>query len=217
MGPQGVEIFDNMSNLSEENKTNPDSVWEAFRTYFEPKSNYRLARFQLRDMRQLPNEPIDSFMTRLRSQAQKCKFSSTAETEDNLIDQIIKGVAHDSIRKKLLDQEPDKLTLDNCIKYARTIEATNAHFQSLQAVGVSEISRNRKPTQKHVVKSQTKKPETKLKLQNKPTNCYFCGGKKHNRDQCPAKNQKCNKCQKMGHWEKFVILTRKNKIFIMLK
>jgi hypothetical protein len=85
LGPQGVEIFDNMSNLSEKNKTNPDSIWEAFRTYFKPKSNYRLARFQLRDMRQLPNEPIESFMTYLHSQAQKCKFSSTAETEDNLI------------------------------------------------------------------------------------------------------------------------------------
>jgi hypothetical protein len=49
-------------------------------------------------MRQLPNDPIDSFMTQLHSQAQQCKFSSTAETEDNLIFQIIKGVAYDSIR-----------------------------------------------------------------------------------------------------------------------
>ena len=61
MGPKGVEIFDNWK-ITEEEKDNPTTVWASFSNYFEPKSNYRLARFQLRDMRQNTNEKIDSFL-----------------------------------------------------------------------------------------------------------------------------------------------------------
>ena len=46
MGPKGVEILDN-GKITEEEKDNPTTVWALFSNYFEPKSNYRLARFQL--------------------------------------------------------------------------------------------------------------------------------------------------------------------------
>ena len=39
MGPQAVEVFDNWSHLSGQQKESPSEVWNAFKNYFEPKSN----------------------------------------------------------------------------------------------------------------------------------------------------------------------------------
>ena len=65
MGRKAVEIFDNWTQLTEDQRNNPAEVWAAFQAYFEPKSNFRLARFQLRDLQQEAGEPVDSFLTRL--------------------------------------------------------------------------------------------------------------------------------------------------------
>ena len=83
-------------------------MWAAFKAYFEPKSNFRLARFQLRDLRQENGEPVDSFLTRLRQQASKCSFANPDYVDDNILDQLKKGTAHSQVRKKLLDHKPDQ-------------------------------------------------------------------------------------------------------------
>ena len=71
MGPQAVEIFDNWSHLTEAQKESPTEVWNAFQSYFEPKSNFRLARFQLHELIQNASEPIDNYIVRLKVQAHK--------------------------------------------------------------------------------------------------------------------------------------------------
>ena len=106
MGPQAVEVFDNWSHLTDDQKEVPENVWDAFSQYFEPKSNFRLARFQLRDLKQDNKESVDSFVNRLKVQAKKCNFKDASLFEDNLIDQFIKGISHVSVQKKLLDQDP---------------------------------------------------------------------------------------------------------------
>ena len=78
-------------------QNNLPAVWDSFQTYFEPKSNFRLARFQLRDMRQETNESIDDFITPLRVQSQKCHFGDLACTDDAILDHIIKGLAHSQV------------------------------------------------------------------------------------------------------------------------
>ena len=89
--------------------------------------------------------------------------------------------AHVPVRKKLLNQDMSKLTLDQAIEFARTFEATESQLNLFSDTSsVSAIHQ----------KSNGKKQ------------CGYCGGKKHPRDDCPAKNQKCNKCHKIGHWAK---------------
>ena len=71
LGPQGLEIYDSWTNLSDQQLQDQTHVWQAFQDYFEPKTNFRLARYQLRDIRQKPGEPIDSFVTRLKTHSKK--------------------------------------------------------------------------------------------------------------------------------------------------
>jgi hypothetical protein len=118
MGPKSLEIFDN-SPLTEAQKQQPAAVWTYFTEYFEPKSNFRLSRFQLRKMRQSPDEPIDNYITRLRSQAQKCQFENNNVTNDYLLDQVIVGIRHTNIRRQLLSQDPKTLTIDKAVELVR--------------------------------------------------------------------------------------------------
>ena len=199
MGPQGVEIFDNFTSLSDDDKDDPEKVWDAFEKYFEPKSNYRLCRFQLRDMKQQANEPIDSFVTRLRAVASKCQYGVQAVIDDHIVDQIIKGVAHIPVQKRLLDHDPSTLTLDKAIDYGRTYEATQAQLQQLghSDVQVSAIKKNRH-------RSKTPRRQSHHSTQvNADTHCFNCGNEKHAREKCPAKNAKCHFCHRIGHYESF--------------
>ena len=62
MGPQAVEIYHNWTHLSDAQHTSPADIWEAFADYFEPKSNFRLAHFQLHELVQHLDELIDSYI-----------------------------------------------------------------------------------------------------------------------------------------------------------
>ena len=199
LGPQGVEIYDSWS-LPNDDQNIPTKVWEAFSAYFEPKSNYRLSRYQLRNIRQEDNEPVDSFVRRLKTHSQKCKFPPE-HIDDQLIDQFIVGVTHDNVRKKILDQDPSKLTLDNCIQFARTYEATDKQlhcFQDQHAVDSIRRSRQQgKPRQQNTTNPNPSRASAKP--------CVWCSGPQHRRHMCPARESECDFCHKMGHWEKACI------------
>ena len=184
MGPQAVEIFDNWSHLTTEQKEKPSEVWDAFQNYFEPKSNFRLARFQLRDLVQQENEPIDNYVVRLKVQAQKCNFATPNVLEDNLIDQIIKGTHHSTVRKKLLECDPKTLTLDKAIDLSRTFEATQLQLQ--QFANSSKFGESVDAIHKH----NRNKPKFHKSSKIESKTCYFCGLPYHKREACPAKEKK---------------------------
>ena len=61
-----------------------------------------------------------------------------------LIDQFIVGVAHESVRKHILDKKPDELTLDLCLQFARTHEATASQFGQFQSSSVASVKHTSK-------------------------------------------------------------------------
>ena len=210
LGPQGVEVFDNFTPAEIPDRNKPSDVWDAFETYFEPKTNFRLARFQLRDMRQNPGEPIDSFVTRLRILGQKCNFKDTTELDDQLIDQVIKGSNNIAVRKKLLEHDAKTLTLPKCIDVARTSEATHAQMLQLGIGGGEATIASMR--QSHTPAHKPASGSTNSRRSHQPRgrqgqSCFFCGGSNHQRDACPARDQTCNKCGKSGHWGKVCMST----------
>ena len=207
LGPQGVEIYDSWTHLSEEQLQTPATVWKSFQSYFEPKTNFRLARYQLRDIKQKTGESVDSFITRLKTHSKKCNYPPEI-LEDILIDQVIVGIAHGQVRKQLLDYDPDQLTLDKCLQYARTFEATSSQVQHFQpgTHSINSINKRNAPKKpQHQYKSQrnpqTSHNESSRRRTHAPNEvCKWCGGERHPRQKCPASNSECSKCRKMGHW-----------------
>ena len=42
----------------------------------------------------------------------------------------------------------------------------------------------------------------------KKTSCVWCGGKQHDRADCPAADSQCSKCKKLGHWSQACLTTK---------
>ena len=52
----------NSFELSDEDKAKTDMIFDKITKYLEPKSNFRIARFQVQGFRQTKDESVDSFM-----------------------------------------------------------------------------------------------------------------------------------------------------------
>ena len=57
IGEEGRKIF-NSFDLNDEEKAKPDTIFLKFATYLEPKSNFRIARYQLQGFRQADDEDV---------------------------------------------------------------------------------------------------------------------------------------------------------------
>ena len=203
LGPQGLEIYDSWT-MSDADRKDPEKIWDRFSEYFEPKTNYRLCRYQLRNIKQDEKEPVDSFVRRLKTHAKKCSYTAE-QLEDHLIDQFIVGITHGQVRKKILDQDPSKLTLDTCINFARTYETTDKqllHFSEPQVVASIKQRNQRAPQHQH------RQQRTHHSKTAKP--CMYCSGPAHKRSSCPARESECNHCHKTGHWENACLLKKRS-------
>ena len=87
LGDEGQDIVGGF-NLSAEEIKKLDSYWTRLQQYVPPKSNFRVARAQPREL-QKPDKTIDSFMTRARVLAEGCEYK---DKEEQLIDTLIFGV-----------------------------------------------------------------------------------------------------------------------------
>ena len=110
IGRQGVNIYNSFVWANEENKTKPEIIWAKFEKHLAPKTNFRLARYQLQHLKQSDEESTDDFMTRCRNHANKCKFRDQQELEERLIEQLIIGTKHKKAQERIFEHGDD-LTL----------------------------------------------------------------------------------------------------------
>ena len=93
------------------------------------KSNFRLARFKLRTIKQGKDDTVDSFLKQVRVLVSECKFTNTLNTEEHITDALIFGSNNPRVQSKLLEQDAT-LTLDKAIDIAltrhRKLQATSS-------------------------------------------------------------------------------------------
>lgn len=131
LGQEGITIY-NSWEITEEEKKDYKAIMKKFENYLEPKTNFRVARYNLQKFMQAENESSDEFLTRCRTQAKKCKFDPAKEFDEKLIEQLIIGTRHKKVQKTLLGKD-DKLTLDAAMNEARTYEALITHMSQLNS------------------------------------------------------------------------------------
>lgn len=174
LGQEGIRLH---KSWEKQLKT-PAELFLAFSKHFEPKTNFRLARFQLQKFKQEQTETVDDFIAKCRIQARKCKFTED-ELASRLIEQLIIGTSSKKVQETLLAKD-DKLTLNTALDIARTQEATQADMKVLHGQTV-----NVDMTRQHIQKKKQ---------------CSYCG-LNHPPRKCPAYGTKCKSCGIMNHWE----------------
>lgn len=182
MGPTGIDLIHTFS-LPEAKLKDPKEILDRFDEHFKPKTNFRLARYNLQKMHQGPTESVDDFVARLRLQSDKCKFTSE-ERPQRILEQLIFGAAHAKIQEKLLTKG-EELTLDEAINLYRTFEANQQHMEQFREPSDGQI---------HAIRhSRGARP--------KEVRCRYCDRTHEmSRNACPALHSECGKCGKVGHW-----------------
>ena len=175
------------------------ALTDAVQAHFRPCVNTTSERHKFRQLRQLPDETVSSFVGRLRERAELCQFESTAvDTVANtqVRDQLLTGLKSPEIRRDLL-REP-KLSLHDAVTKAVALEVSFADgklYDDNATSGHSSIAamsdRPRSAMPKRTAGSPGKAGPA----------CKYCG-RSHARGVhfCPAAKAKCHACGKTGHF-----------------
>ena len=150
-------------------------------------------RETLRSMKKQPNEKVDEFVVRLRQQAAKCGLAPDFQ-EIMIIDQLIENCQEVEMRSRLMTKD---FILFELIDIARQVEfevekkkkSEKARF----AENINDIKvENRRPSRTRFENNS-----------NDQRTCFNCGRSGHlaSAESCPARGKKCNKCQRIGHFE----------------
>ena len=160
--------------------------------HFSPIINLPYERHLFRVTSQKRDETVDQFVTRLRQKAETCSFDNL---EERIVEQVIEQCASERLRLKFL-KAGKTLTLQTLQEMARIDEAAQMpasaianHQEDRQTVNkLSRISfYSGDKNQRSTVTSRK---------------CYRCGKVVHIAADmgCPAKRQRCRKCNNVGHF-----------------
>jgi hypothetical protein len=150
--------------------------------YFLPKVSRIYERSVFRKMDREVDEKIESFILRLKKQAEYCEFGD--QTDWMILDQIVEKMHENEIKKKILR---GNYSLE---EVQQIISADDLVKTQLKAYERNEIE-----------------PNINAVISNKRGNsleCYSCGGFGHiSKDvQCPAREKLCGNCHQLGHFKK---------------
>ncbi|KXJ23481.1 hypothetical protein AC249_AIPGENE7239 [Exaiptasia diaphana] len=165
LGDQGQDIIEGFNFSTDESKK-LENYWSKLQSYVKPKSNFRVARAQLRELKQMPDETVDSFMTRARILVDDCEYK---DKEEQLIDALIFGVLSNDLRRKLL-------TKDSTLKLIDAMKIAPQHY--------SQKSSSTRPKHKQGCLNSHSKETT---CPASKDNCNFCGKKGHWEKVCITK------------------------------
>ena len=123
-GDEVEKIFEMLSDVGED-KDYKKAV-EKLNEYFSPKKNVLFETHKFRQLKQLTEETIDQYCTRLQQQAMICEFSSI---KNEIKIQLVEGCLSSRVRRKAIQ---DDLSLANILAYARSLEITDKGVKTLE-------------------------------------------------------------------------------------
>ena len=196
-GGEVYDIYDTFTDAQKGDETEAGYVTlkKSLADHFEPKKHLDFEIFKFRSARQEQNESVDTYCTRLRLLAATCEFG---DLERELKTQIISSCTSVRLRRRAIREE---MTLGKLLEFARSLEVSDRQAKAMEAEQrVNFVERKEKKGQKY--KQNEKGFDKSSKPQFNP-GCGWCGNaKRHAKTDCPAKDQKCKYCDKVGHFYK---------------
>lgn len=147
--------------------------------HFQPKKNTTYERYELRQIKQEPDEKIATFVMRLRKQADRCAFGE--KFDDNVKDQLIEKCSSPVLRRKLLAK--GDAGLDVIIHEAKAFEAVQEQGKALDDKNLDQMKTS------DVHKIDMRRKQNVANGKNASVVCHRCGFSGHRQfdENCPAK------------------------------
>ena len=198
IGSDAVELFESFKFAEDESEEDIVTVIKKFEDYCVESTHEAFESFRFHSRDQEQNESIDAFVAELRKLAKGCNFG---DQEDRMIrDRILVGVKSKKTQGKLL--EDSKLSLKTAIETCRAQEASQSKLETMtgkQTVSVDRVKQKKNDKQKKHSGASSEISEKKNETEKK---CTKCGYKWHkNFNNCPAKNEECLRCHRVGHFQ----------------
>ena len=177
-GYDGIELVSTW-NLTADERKKLSTYWTRFESYLSPKSNFKLARYKLRTLKQEPDETVDSYVKKIRILVRECQFTSP---DEHIIDALIFGSNSRRTLTKLLEKDTT-LTLDTALDIARTEEVTSNQIKGIatdNSTRIDALKRGQVPSNAANTPSKPRGPIIRL--------CGCCGSELNisQRSLCPA-------------------------------
>ena len=174
-------------------------------------------RVRLLNMKQDRDELVQSFVTRLRGQANMCKFilkhkcQCNRESDVNYSDLIVRdvlarGIADADIQIELLGCTNQGMSLEETITFIKTKEAGKASASHLSGAITTNVIRS--SYKRGTKASQPQASDNRVKGA-KSTLCGWCGKSGHGnmfrgaerKGVCPAYGHRCGNCNREHHFD----------------
>jgi len=174
-----------------------DDLSSLISSYLQPKTRILAAeRTRFHQCRQLPQEQITDFVTRLRKMAKFCQFeklkSCSDPNEEMILMALVAGISDSSIQSSVLEK---MATAD------LSVAAVTEHVRNIEQMRnfVSDCSSNGTASKNDMLINKVDSSQRKSTLFY--NNCKFCGSS-HEARKCPAFGKKCSHCGKANHFAK---------------
>ena len=209
IGAEGKAVI---KNLPADQTDTYEHLVLALKNHYKPETSEIVERNIFFSMFSEINEPVESFITRLRTQANKCNFRiiCRAATDNDpavfhdlsemfIRDRLVVGWTDGNVKRRLMRESA--LTLEQAITMIKSSETANKQLRMLvhdqkNSVTINAVRSKRPKTNStvQVTEPQVKCNNGQLKLCKR-----FCG-RRHLPRQCPAFGQLCNSCGKKNHF-----------------
>ena len=195
MGNQAEEIFASFKWEADDDKKDPDKVIAQFDKYFVPRRNVIFERAKFGSREQYIDEPIETYVRALYQLAEHCSFGATKD--DFIRDRLVLGLRDKALSEQL--QMEEELTLSLAVDKCRHKELIQLQNKSDSTKMVAAVQQKDKRQQNNKYRKDNQNQESKNKICDK---CGFEKRRSHARGSCPAKQQRCRKCNRIGHFER---------------
>lgn len=170
-------------------------VMQKFDEHFVPKRNVIHDRACFHKQSQRAGETAEAFVRSLYELAQHCEFG--AGKDEQIRDRIVIGIMDKDVSHKL--QLEADLTLERAIQLARQSEQVKQQSAERVETTVNEVRQK----QYNSTKRSYDKPRQGQgqRYSDNKLNCQRCNRMHDKKENCPARNKRCRKCNKIGHFE----------------
>ena len=211
------ELMEELNNLHGEQldaKTEVQLLAE-MKTLAIVAQNHLVNIVRVRSMVQDRDEPIRSYLARLKGVAAVCKLTlqcscdpptTVSYADKEILHCLVKGLADDDIRRQVLGVV-EEMNLDATVKFIEAKESGKKAGVYLDGgdAGLNKVTGYKQAQREHQLGDEGVKTEL-----SGNERCRYCGRKGHGakpsfhqkKELCPAFDKKCNSCGGVGHFSK---------------